>query len=158
MENKIISEEPNLHWNFLNFNEQIVLDLGCGKFYSSISTAEWFVENGAGLVVGVDLSDIGYQSDRFIMKVMNIDSTQKIKSLIDLYYPSVLKIDIEGAEIYLYDIPHLASVNQIGIEYHNEYLKELCERKFIDWGFKNTKLYQLFDESTDRIGVYYAWK
>ena len=41
---------------------------------------------------------------------------------------------------------------------HNENLKELCEKKFIDWGFKNTKLYQLFDESTDRIGVYYAWK
>lgn len=39
---KITSEEPGNHWGFINFKDKIVLDLGCGKFHSTISTYDWF--------------------------------------------------------------------------------------------------------------------
>lgn len=155
---KIISEEPHQHWPFLNVKDKIVLDLGCGKFYSQISTAEYFVNQGAAMVTGVDLSDIGYTANNFIMKAGAIESTERLDFLLRLTTPEVIKCDIEGAEIYFDKIDDLPYTKQIAIEYHNEFLKELIERKFIDWGFTNNKCYQIFDESIDRIGVLYAWK
>ena len=155
---KIISEEPNDHWCFLNSKDKIVLDLGCGKFYSSISTAEWFVNNGATMVTGVDLSNIGYEADNFIMKIKNIESTDDLDFLLRLTTPQIIKCDIEGAEIHFDKIDELPYTEQIAIEYHSEFLKELVERKVMEWGFTNKKLYQIFDEDINRIGVIFAWK
>ena len=31
---KITSEEPEIHWPFLKVKDKVVLDLGCGIFYS----------------------------------------------------------------------------------------------------------------------------
>ena len=50
------------------------------------------------------------------------------------------------------------SVNEIGIEYHDKLTKEMCERKFIEWGFNIVNQYQLFEEDINRIGVYHAKK
>jgi SAM-dependent methyltransferase len=154
---KIQTEEPDEHWSFLDFKDKVVLDLGCGKFYSSISTAQWFLNKGALKVIGVDLSKENIDNDRFISYAKAIRSTKDLEYFLK-YEPEVIKCDIEGAEIYFRDIPSLPSVKQIAFEYHCPATKKVCEESFIRWGFENIVQYQLFNESTDRIGVYYAFK
>ncbi len=154
---KIKSEEPKEHWRFLNPKDKVVLDLGCGKFYSSISTAQWFLDQGASQVIGVDLSKEPITSDRFIGYAKAISSKEDLEYFLK-YKPQIIKVDIEGAEKYFDKIASLEGVECITIEYHSNELKQLCEKKFADWGFSNLELYQLFDEDINRIGVWHAWK
>ena len=157
---KIISEEPDLHWGFLDFKDKIVLDLGCGKFYSKLSTAEWFVQNGASKVIGIDLGTEIIDDDKFIYHTLNIDSTQKIKGLIETYKPHIIKADIEGAEKYFDHIKsdELGRVDEIAVEYHSNNLKLGFELKLLEWGFNIIDIYGLFDEDIHRIGVIHAKK
>lgn len=154
----ISSEEPKEHWSFLSSEGKIVLDLGCGKFYSSISTAQWFLNEGAAKIIGVDLSKEPIEDQRFKPYAKAISSKEDIEYF--LYYtPEIIKCDIEGAEKYFKDINNLpSSVREFAVEYHDAETKSIFEDRFEKWGFKHVELYQLFNENTDRIGVYYAWK
>lgn len=155
---KITSEEPKEHWSFLNPGNKIVLDLGCGKFYSSISTAQWFLNEGAAKVIGVDLGKEPIENSKFVSYAKRIESKEDLEYFLH-YMPEIIKCDIEGAEVYFKDINALpTSVKQFAVEYHNNDLKKICEDRFEKWGFTNIELYQLFNESTDRIGVYHVWK
>jgi SAM-dependent methyltransferase len=155
---KINSEEPKEHWNFLSPKDKIVLDLGCGKFYSSISTAQWFLDEGASKVIGVDLSKENIEDLRFIPYAKAISSKEDLEYFLK-YSPDIIKCDIEGAEKYFENIDTLPdSVKQFSVEYHDNNLKKLCEERFKKWGFENIELYQLFNENTDRVGVYHIWK
>lgn len=159
MSTKVInSEEPKEHWSFLKPQGKIVLDLGCGKFYSSISTAQWFLDEGAAKVIGVDISKEPIEDQRFTPYAKPINSKKDLEYF--LYYtPDIIKCDIEGAEKYFEEINALPScVRQFAVEYHDAETKRICESCFEKWGFTNVELYQLFNENTDRIGVYHAWK
>jgi hypothetical protein len=155
--NNIANEEPDEHWRMIHPEGKVVLDLGCGKFYSSISTAEWFINKGAKSVIGIDLSDIKFHNDKFIMHVMRIDSTQILQDLIDNYKPELIKCDIEGAEIYLDGIKSIPST-EFAIEYHDENTKIISEKVIKRWGFENIEYYTLLNIDINRIGVIYAWK
>lgn len=154
----IINEEPDIHWGFLDVKDKVVLDLGCGKFYSSISTAEYFLNSGAESVIGVDLSDIGITDDRFTMIIEHIHSTEQLEDLNYRIYPDVIKCDIEGAEMYFDGIPGLpGETTQFAVEYHDNKTKLICEKKLKEWGFE-IEYYQLLGEDINRIGVIHGWK
>ena len=154
----IDSEEPVIHWRFLDVKDKVVLDLGCGKFYSSISTAEWFLQQGAKDVIGIDLSDINLNNEKFTMVVARIVSPDQLALLIHSCPIDVIKCDIEGAEINFNSIKTLPEcIKQFAVEYHDNETKLVCERAIIRWGFKNMEYYQLFNEDINRIGVIYAW-
>lgn len=155
---KILSEEPHIHWSFLHPKDKIVLDLGCDKFLSSKHSAEWFVEEGAFYVLGVDLHNIGYYHPRFTMDVKNIDSAEKIENLLRVFQPDILKVDIEKAEVHFKDVKKMPSVEEVAIEYHTVELKKLMEEMVDLWGFKNIKVYQLFDLDVEEQGVIYAYR
>jgi len=155
---RINSEEPNIHWPFLDIKGKRVLDLGCGKFWSSISTAEWMINNGARVVVGVDLSDIDIDSPKFTMIVKRISSKEELEDLFLRYVPEVIKCDIEGAEIYLDGIVLPVETKQFAVEYHDAATKAVCEKMIKQWEFPNVEYYQLFTEDINRIGVINAWK
>jgi SAM-dependent methyltransferase len=156
---KITSEEPIDHWGFLKVKDKIVLDLGCGKFHSTISTPEWFIQNGAQKVIGIDLSS-EFEYDKFIYHAMAIENSQQIKGLIETYKPHIIKADIEGAEIHFnnVEISDLGVVSEIAIEYHSNELMELIFNKLADWDFALLDIYQLFDIETERMGVIHAVK
>ena len=158
MVTKITSEEPEIHWPFIKVKDKIVLDLGCGLFYSKQSTPDWFVQEGAKQVIGVDLGNDN--PSYFTYHQMNISSKDDILQLLDEYKPDVIKCDIEGAEVYFKDIStsDIDSVKQFAVEYHDNSLKLLMEQKITEWGFTSVNLYQLFDEDINRIGVIYAYK
>jgi hypothetical protein len=153
----IANEEPDEHWRMIHPENKVALDLGCGKFFSSISTAEWFVNKGASSVVGIDLHDIGYKNDKFLMLTIRIDSTKILEDLIENFQPELIKCDIEGAERYLLGIKSIPA-NEFAIEYHDEVTKEITERVIKDWGFTNIEYYTLLNISIDRIGVIHAWR
>lgn len=154
----IPSEDPNVHWNFFDIKDRVILDLGCGKFYSPISTAQWFIEKGAKKVLGVDLSDIGYTNKNLDVVIKNIQSTEDIQSLIDVTKPDVLKCDIEGSEIHLEHLPLYENIKQIGIEYHDAKTKASCERFAENWKFPNMEYYTLLGHDINRIGVIHLWR
>ena len=125
---KITSEEPEIHWPFLNVKDKVVLDLGCSIFYSKISTADWFVQQGAKQVIGVDLGND--TPEHFIYHRIAIRSKNDILYLLNKYTPDVIKCDIEGAEEHFKDISSndIESVKQVAVEYHNNDLKLLIRQ------------------------------
>ena len=90
----ITSEEPDNHWGFINFKDKIVLDLGCGKFHSTISTYDWFLQNGAKQVIGVDLGNETSEDINFIYSGGEVNSKERLLKLINEYNPEIIKSDI----------------------------------------------------------------
>ena len=154
----ITSEEPINHWGFIDFKDKIVLDLGCGKFHSSISTYEWFLQNGAKQVIGVDLGNETSENINFIYSAGGIDSKERLLKLINEYNPEVIKSDIEGAEIHFKDIENLHNVKEFAIEYHSADLKNMLLDKFVTWGFDSIEEIHLMDCNIAEQGVLYAKK
>jgi SAM-dependent methyltransferase len=155
----INTEEPDIHWGFLDIKDKTILDLGCGRWYSSISTAEWFLNKGAKKVIGVDLSALSIEDERFTMKVEGISSTEQLQSLINQYLPDVIKCDIEGAELYFDSVETLPDeVKQFAVEYHDNTTKIICENAMRRWGFINIEEYTLLGHDINRIGVIHGWK
>lgn len=155
-----MSEEPIKHWGFLNFKDKIVLDLGCGKFYSSISTAQWFLDGGAKKVIGIDLGKEPIEDERLEAFAMPINDKLGLEFLIRKYKPQIIKCDIEGAEIHFDEIEKedMDSVEEFAVEYHDGETKRVVEKMIKEWGFNNFELYGLGNEDINRIGVYWAWK
>lgn len=154
----INSEEPHIHWGFLNFKDRVVLDLGCARFYSSISTAQWFINGGAKQVAGVDLSIENISNPRLELIALQISNRADLQDLISRVKPEVIKCDIEKAEIHFHGIPpnEMSSVVEMAVEYHDPVTRAVTETMLKEWGFKNITLYSLMGESTDRIGVFHA--
>ena len=164
----INSEHPYEHWSFLDVKDKTVLDMGC-SFYDAtynpgmLSSAEWFVQTGATIVIGFDANP--YEVDKYNVVYRNnpkykvfklfVDSSEKIKDLLK-YNPEVIKCDIEGGEIYFNDITkeEMECVQQIGIEYHDEATKQMCESKLSEWGFDFVEQYSLMYIDTNKQGVF----
>lgn len=157
MSNIIKSEEPIDHWGFLDIKGKVILDLGCGKFSSTISTADWFLLNGASKVIGVDMGSNEYLDDVHYIQ-MCIDSKEKLQTLIRDYEPQIIKADIEGAEIYFNELSSLGNTIELAIEYHSGKLKEIVLSVIERHGFRVENIYQLNDIELERMGVIHAKK
>lgn len=155
----IKSEEPIDHWGFLDIKDKVILDLGCGIFYSSISTYEWFLQQGAAQVIGVDLGEEKSENENFKYYPLCIDSDDKLKNL--LQHPiDIIKADIEGGEKHFDSVTKedLGNVTELAIEYHSEELRALVLSKITEWEFEIIDIYQLLDIDTGRMGVVHAKK
>ena len=170
---KIISENPENHWRFLNPNGKRVMDMGCSFWDSSfnegwLSSAQYFIHRGATKLIGFDcaMQDIEkyhtmYGDDpKWHIFHLCLNSTIQIQDLIETHKPQVIKCDIEGAEIYFNDITKemLDGVDEIAIEYHNGPMRVMCEQKMVEWEFTNHQFYQLGDYDINQVGVWHFWK
>ena len=154
----ITSEEPDNHWGFMSIKDRVILDLGCGKFHSSISTYEWFLNNGAKKVVGIDLGMENFEHPDFVYQSGGIFSTEQLTQLLSEHTFDSIKSDIEGAEIHFKDIDQLPFVTEIAIEYHDASLKQMLLDKFNQWGFTNIEEIQLSDCDINEQGVLFTKK
>lgn len=164
----INSEHPQIHWSFLDVKDKVVLDMGC-SFYEAtydpnmLSSAEWFVNNDAKIVIGFDANlyeinkynTVYRNNSKYKIFQLFVDSKEKIKNLLN-YKPQIIKCDIEGGEIYFNDITkdEMECVEQIGIEYHDEATKKMCEVKLSEWGFDFIEQYSLMYIDTNKQGVF----
>lgn len=164
----INSEHPQIHWSFLDVKDKVVLDMGC-SFYEAtydpnmLSSAEWFVNNDAKIVIGFDANlyeinkynTVYRNNSKYKIFQLFVDSKEKIKNLLN-YKPQIIKCDIEGGEIYFKDITkeEMDSVEQIGIEYHDSKTRKMCEEKLNEWGFDFIEQYSLMDIDLNNQGVF----
>jgi predicted RNA methylase len=153
----IKSEEPIDHWGFLDIKGKTILDLGCGKFSSTISTADWFLLNGASKVIGVDMGSNEYLDAVHYIQ-MCIDSKEKLQNLIRDFEPQIIKADIEGAEIHFKELSSLGNTIELAVEYHSSELKETMLEVVERHGFTIQNIYQLNDIDLGRMGVIHAKK
>jgi SAM-dependent methyltransferase len=164
---EIRTENPAEHWGFLPVRSQRVLDLGCGINNNEFTpTPMYWIQNEAEFVVGIDPSPQSYEwykSNFNIKKFVNvmdyIDRIEKFQLYLGYYKPDILKIDVEGGELYLNGLEskYLDGVRHIGIEYHNLSCLVSCERLLTDNGY-TLEYYKFPHLDIDHQGVLYAHK
>lgn len=143
----ILSEKSEHHWPLLNTNNEILLDLGCGRHWTFEleDSSPAYLGKEATKVIAIDASsqEIDYfnstnlDKDKFTFICMKIQSKEDIINLINQYNPTVLKCDIEGFETNFYDITkeEMSNIKEIGMEYHDLDILEKISNKLIEWGF-----------------------
>ena len=146
---EISVENPDQHWEYVNVKGKRVLDLGCGDFGNATilsypSTFEYFLENDASFVVGVDYNNIDIENltnkvdlNKVKTLTMSIDNPQQIINLIEENNINIVKCDIEGAESALFDVPeeNFKKVEEYYIETHSEDLHARCISKLTECGY-----------------------
>jgi hypothetical protein len=147
---EVSSEDPILHWEFVNVAGKRVLDLGCGDFgrYGSLpymSSLEFFLSKGAEYVVGVDqntsdinkiLNTVSYKNYKTIE--MSITNSLDIFDLVKNENIKILKSDIEGGEIHLFNAADedFCSIDEYYIETHGEILHQEGIEKLKNCGYE----------------------
>jgi hypothetical protein len=163
----IKSENPEEHWGFLPIDGETILDLGCGiNNQEFLPTPMYWVQKGAKMVYGVDPGQESYNwfKQNFVVKnflpIMDwVDRTEKFDLYLRATKPTVMKIDVEGSEIFLNAInpSNLDGIRHIGIEYHNLSCLLSCESVLRDNGYELT--YYKFDHlDVEYQGVLHAHK
>jgi hypothetical protein len=168
MTTKVVhSENPLEHWNDItDLNGKVVLDLGCGWLFQPFqSTPEYFISRGAHLVIGIDVScgEVEKLKENYPDHVFHcraIEQVLHLSSLIELYNPQVIKMDIEGYESLVDQLnaEDFAGVEEVAIEYHNPVCKEILERKLPEFGLEIFALNQFgwFCTDTNVMGILHA--
>ena len=163
---EINSEHPEEHWRFLPIDGETILDLGCGINSEHTPTPVYWVQKRAKMVYGVDPSQESYNwfKQNFVVKnfinIMDyIDRTEKFEIYFNVVKPSVVKIDVEGSEIFLNAVKpdFFKGIRHIGIEYHNLSCLLSCEQILKSLGYEID--YYKFDHlDIDYQGVLHAYK
>jgi hypothetical protein len=171
MERKVVgtitTEHPQEHWGFLKVQGKTVVDLGCG-INSEFTPTPWYFlqEQKAKKVIGVDSDKNSYDWFKQNYNVKNfipimdmVDRIEKFELYLGYYKPEIVKIDVEGSEIFLnaLDSLYLSNVEQIGIEYHNLSCLISCEHKLTEAGFK-LEYFKFEHLDVDYQGVLHGYK
>jgi hypothetical protein len=124
------------HWGVIECRDKVVLDLGAD--YGS--TAKFFLEKGAKMVIAVEGDErlahkLRKNSERvkgIIAVGLRIACAKDIENLILEFKPDVVKVDIEGAEVFLKGVDsHIFSlVNEYAVETHDKEIYDLVIAKF----------------------------
>ena len=163
----IKTENPEEHWGFLPIENETILDLGCGiNNQEYLPTPMYWVQKGAKMVYGVDPGQPSYDWFKKNFNVKNfinimdwVDRTEKFDLYMSAVKPTVMKIDVEGSEIFLNAInpSNLDGIRHIGIEYHNLSCLLSCEHILRDNGYELS--YYKFDHlDIEYQGVLHAHK
>jgi hypothetical protein len=163
----IKDENPINHWGFLDVKDRIVLDLGCGINSEFLPTPYYFiVERGAKKVIGVDSNEQSYQWFKQNFNVQNfipfkdmVDRYEKFEFYFDYFKPDVVKMDVEGSEIYMnaFNNKLFDSVEEIAIEYHSYPCLIAIEGKLRENNYK-LEYYKFEHLDLEHQGVLFAYK
>lgn len=150
---KVNNENPNEHWEFINVNKKIVLDLGCGRWEhveyrdpNWPTTPEYWTQKGANRVIGIDADQneidwfLKMYKDEIVytFNCMAINSSNDFYYLINQYKPNVIKCDIEGGEIHLINLDNetFKLVDEYYIETHGQELYLNCVSKLSECDYE----------------------
>ena len=141
---RVRAERPSQHWGLRDFRDLVVLDLGAGDFgrigeANYQSTPAWWLDAcGAKRVIAVDpeLKDLlALDDDRIEGLCRWVISSDDIDELVRVYAPSVVKIDIEGAELHACTsgLPVSDLVRWVLVEAHSDELDAMLRDAFAEW-------------------------
>jgi predicted rRNA methylase YqxC with S4 and FtsJ domains len=138
----VFDEDYGKHWRYVSFVGKTVLDLGAD--YGS--TADYFLANGARRVIAVEGDQqlacklhCNFGNDKRVVCIHKwIASGKDITELIEKYAPDIVKVDIEGEEKQLLNVPieTLTKVNEWLVETHTPQLYKIVKRLFVKNKFK----------------------
>jgi hypothetical protein len=149
---EVDSENPNLHWEFVNCMDKICLDLGCGRWESVEyrdpnwpTTPEWLILNGATKVYAIDIdeNEINWYKDN-VSNVYNvipicrrISTVDDIRDILNTFKPKMVKCDIEGAESVFLELTddEFCYIEHYALETHSDELHKLFIDKFTSLGY-----------------------
>ena len=163
----IHNEDPTIHWGFLPIENETILDLGCGiNNQEFLPTPMYWIQGKAKMVYGVDPGQQSYDWFKQNLNLKNfinimdwVDRTEKFELYMKATKPSVMKIDVEGSEIFMNAInpEYFEGIRHIGIEYHNLACLLSCEHILKDLGY-DLYYYKFNHLDLDHQGVLHAHK
>jgi len=132
------SEDFNWQYGLIDYEDKIVLDIGAD--YGS--TADYFLSKGASLVVAVEgstrYSRNLVRNAKSLKNVIPIclwvTKPETLIEIIQKYRPDVAKVDCEGCEVQLFNVPDdvFSAIPEYVIETHSDALfdamKVKCKR------------------------------
>jgi len=145
-------ENPELHWEYIKCKDQIVLDLGCGRWEkvekrdpSWLTTPEFLISRGAKSVYAFDCDSEEIEwFNKNITDTMNVTAIHKcinnaddIVEIYNKYNPTVVKCDIESNEKFFMEINDeiFSSVKFYAIETHTNDLYNIFIDRFNNLGY-----------------------
>jgi hypothetical protein len=142
----IYVEDYEFQYGKINYTDRVVLDVGADIG----STAHFFLEKGANLLVAVEGSKQCFKelkaNAKSCKKIVAIECfinhPDQIEALILRWKPNIVKLDIEGSEIHLFSVADnvFCSVQEYLIEVHNEDLLRMLRKKCDVNGFEIVSL------------------
>jgi predicted RNA methylase len=143
-------EDFNKHWGFADCKNKLILDIGGANG----DTADYFLEKGARVVIAIDCSSELIQQCRrnskefnlpIVCICMRIDSSEKWIQILQMFQPEAVKVDCEGCEIYLKDVPSeiISLVPEFLIETHSDEIQNILENKFRSEGYENIVCFEI---------------
>lgn len=146
------NENSAKHWEFIDVNNKIVLDLGCGRWNkvervedSWLTTPEHFIVNGAKKVIGVDIDNEEIEwfkhkftcDNRYEFVLKYINSSEDLLSLYNTHNPDCVKVDIETGERFLLNLDkdQFRRIEQYYIETHGNDLYHYCLDKLVSYNY-----------------------
>jgi len=165
LNDRISSEAPVDHWGDIDCAGVTVLDLGAGDFGTRhakayISTVEHWLGLGAAHVVAVDMNlrdlvAVG-SDDRVTIVAETLFHSSQIDALLERFLPTIVKVDIEGAECLLRDMRRQAFriAEAWLVETHTDDLHDDVISALDDHGFDVVRVRGHVD--SDRFRVIYA--
>jgi hypothetical protein len=165
LNDRISSEAPVDHWGDIDCAGVTVLDLGAGDFgmrheKAYISTVDHWLGLGAAHVVAVDMNlrdliAVG-GDDRVTIVADTMFHETQIDALLEKHRPSIVKVDIEGAECLLRDVrrQEFRIAEAWLVETHTDALHDDVMVALDDHGFDVVRVRGHFE--SDRFRVVYA--
>jgi hypothetical protein len=151
-------------YGFIDYKGKVVLDVGAEVG----STAQFFLSEGASSVIAIEGSDSCFSKLKANAKQMGnviplkiyINETNHFEELIRHYKPDIVKVDIEGSEIHLFNISDsiFCSVKNYLVEVHSIDLLEKFKQKCVSNGYSMS-----FDDNSNPLinglcGIVFAWR
>jgi predicted RNA methylase len=147
------SENPSLHWGFINCKDKVAIDLGCGRWEhveyrdpSWPTTPEWLIQLGASKVYAFDIdeNEIHWYNTNIAPKMpveafcAGITTVDDIRNILNTYNPKVVKCDIEHYERVFLDLTdeEFLSIDFYALETHSDALYDAFIERFNNLGYE----------------------
>lgn len=143
---EVSSENPNEHWEFIECNNKVAVDLGCGRWEhveyrdpSWPTTPEWLLLRGASEVhaYDVDPAEVDWYNNTLANKKITayhkgIGNVEDVRAILQAHKPSVIKCDIEGYESTFLELTdeEFSSIDYYALETHSDDLYNAFVARF----------------------------
>ena len=147
------TEHPKEHWEFLECNGQVAIDLGCGRWEKVErrdplwpTTPEWLVQKGASHVYAFDIDpeEVEWYNSNIdhtlpvTTTLQGIYSVEDVRYIWNTYKPKIVKCDIETYESKILELTdeEFSTIDLWAVETHSDELEQGFKDKFERCGYE----------------------